>query len=164
MNPIESLNPDTALEVSEAESKSTQTFMRIVTLSTAAPLGFAVAAAQSLRLSPSGFSFQISTATFVAFLAGAIAALLYWRIAAHGALDARRASLGLAVVGVGLFLYPLRFVPSGKLLEIAVGLGTAACALSIVGFLLLRVKRFLDADARRVDSMMVQGRDQFLEG
>jgi hypothetical protein len=52
------------------------------------------------------------------------------------------------VLGVGAFLYPLRFVPRDKWPEIRIGLITAVCALSGVACLLWGVKRFVDADER----------------
>jgi hypothetical protein len=149
---VESLKPDGAAEKPDSESKSSRVFFKIASLATALGFGGAAASTASLRSSPVGFSFQLSAATFVAFAVGAAIALIYWKLVASNSKAARRASLLIALAGVGLFLYPLRFVPAGNLHDLAVGLILATCALSIVGFLLWRVKRFLDTDSQQADA------------
>jgi hypothetical protein len=151
-NAIESLKPNNAAENSESESRSSRDFFKIASLGTALGFGAAAASAASLRSSPTGFSFQITAGTFVAFAIGAAIALIYWKLVASNSKAARRGSFFLALAGVGLFLYPLRFVPAGNLHDLAVGLILATCALSIVGFLLWRVKRFLDTDSQQADA------------
>lgn len=134
---------------SEPEPKSTRDFLNIASLSTALAFGCVAATVESLRGDRSGFSFQISVGTFAAFVVGAVVAIIYWRLALRNSFAARSASFLLALAGIGAFLYPLRFVPSERLPEVAIGLGTATCAISIVVWLLWRVKRFLDADSDR---------------
>jgi hypothetical protein len=151
-NTIESLKPNTDGEESDSESRSLRVFFKIASLGTALGLGAAAASTASLRSSPVGFSFQLSPATFIAFAVGAAVGLIYWRLVANNSKAARRASLLIALAGVGLFLYPLRFVPAGNLHDLIIGLILAACALSIVGFLLWRVKRFLDTDSKQTDA------------
>jgi FtsH-binding integral membrane protein len=148
-NTIESLKPTTAAEKSDSESRSSRDFYRIASLGTALGFGTAAASTASLCSSSVGFSFQLSVATFVAFVVGAAVGLIYWRLVASNSKAARRASFLIALAGVGLFLYPLRFVPAGNLHDLIIGLILAACALSIVGFLLWRVKRFLDKDSQQ---------------
>ena len=150
-NTLESLKPNNTAEKSDSESKSSRDFYKIAALGTALGFGAAAASTASLRSSPVGFSFQLSAATFVAFAVGAAVGLIYWRLIASNSKAARRASLLIALAGVGLFLYPLRFVPAGNLHDLIIGLILAACALSIVGFLLWRVKRFLDTDSSNAD-------------
>jgi hypothetical protein len=135
-----------------AESNSSRVFFKIAALSTALGFGAAAASTASLRSSPVGFSFQLSARTFVAFVIGAAVALIYWKLVAQESRAARRASLLIALGGVGLFLYPLRFVPAGNLHDLAVGLILAACALSLVGFLIWRITRLLDAETRQADA------------
>jgi hypothetical protein len=150
-NTIESLKPTIDAEKSDSESRSTRVFFKIASLGTALGFGAAAASTESLRSSPGGFSFQITAGTFVAFAVGAAIALVYWKLVASNSKAARRSSFLLALAGVGLFLYPLRFVPASNLRDLTVGLILAAGALSIVGLLLWRVKRFLDKDSKQAD-------------
>jgi len=126
-------------------------FFRIVRGSTALALGGMVAALEALRRSAAGFTFHVSVWTFVAFAAGLAAGLLYWRLAARSRLGSRMGTALLLLAGVGAFLYPLRFVPADKMAEIAIGLGMAFGAISMVAFLLWRIKRFFDADNAAVE-------------
>jgi hypothetical protein len=151
-NTLEPLKPNNVAEKTDSESRSSRDFFKIASISTALGFGAAAGSAASLRSSPVGFSFQITVVTFVAFAIGAAIALVYWRLVASNSKSARRASLLIALAGVGLFLYPLRFVPAGNLHDLAMGLILATCALSIVGFLLWRVKRFLDTDSQQADA------------
>ena len=104
----------------------------------------------------------------VAFGAGVVAGWLYWRAAGRmilfanrpaGAAEADQARLlrrkfawlsaVLGVAALGALVYPLRFVPREKLADIATGLGAAFLVLALIGFVIWRVKGFLDADTRR---------------
>jgi hypothetical protein len=149
MNTITSLNADIGLE--KHEISNSHTLWRVASICAAAALGGAGASVESLRSTASGLSFQVSLGTVVGFIIGTAIGLLYWHIAANSAVAARRGSWVLAIAGVGLFLYPLRFVPAEKLPEIAIGLSTAAVALSIAGILISRVGRFLDGDERETE-------------
>jgi peptidoglycan/LPS O-acetylase OafA/YrhL len=149
MNQTEPLKAVTTDLESDAGSDSSRTFFRIASLGTAIGFGCAAASTESLRSSPAGFSFQITAGTFVAFAIGAAIAIFYWRLVVHNSPAVRRSSVLLALGGVGLFLYPLRFMPSRNLPELAIGLVSATLALSLVAFLLWKVKRFLDSDERR---------------
>ena len=150
-NTLPALKPNNVAEKSDSESRSLRVFFKIASLGTALGLGAAAASTASLRSSAVGFSFQLSAGTFVAFAIGAAIALIYWKLVASNSKAARRGSILLALAGVGLFLYPLRFVPAGNLHDLIIGLILATCALSIAGFLLWRVKRFLDMDSKQAD-------------
>jgi hypothetical protein len=119
---------------------------KIVVASTALALGCMAAALQSLRRGASGFAFQFSFGTFVAFAVGLAAGILYWKLASRNLFGARLGNTLLVLAGVGAFLYPLRFVRADKVSDIAIGLGAATCAISLVGLLLLKMKRFFEAD------------------
>ena len=149
MNAADSLKPNT---LPESEPRSSRVFFKIASFATALGFGGAAASTASLRSSPGGFSFHISVGTFVAFAIGAAVGLFYWKLVAQESKAARRATFFIALGGVGLFLYPLRFVPAGNLLDLAVGLILATIALSLVGFLLWQVKRFLDLDSQQADA------------
>jgi hypothetical protein len=125
-----------------------QGLLRVAAFTSALCLGCAVASLQALSENADGIFFRFSTGTVVAFVAGVAGALLYWKLALANFRTHHWKVLffGMGVAGLGMFLYPLRFVPRNKMHEIAIGLGTAACAISLGGFLLYRLMRFLNAD------------------
>lgn len=139
-----------------SDSKNQQRLYPIFTASTALAFGCMFATLESLRPDSAGFTFELSYKTFIAFVAGGAIAFPVWRLILNGTrLGERNLSLAtgtmvvlLLVVGVGAFLYPLRFVPRSKWPEIRTGLLTAVCALSGVAGLLWGVKRFMDADEK----------------
>lgn len=71
--------------------------------------------------------------------------------------------VALAVVGIGAFLYPLRFVPKERLPDIRTGLITAFFALSGVVGLLWGVKRFMDSDEKQ-ERAMEEGKEKSAPG
>ena len=124
--------------------------------STALAFGAALASLESLRRDAGGFSFQVSLRTLLAFLVGGGIALAYWLVVLKSRAASQRSGLVVSTVvllllGVGAFLYPLRFVSRDKLPDILIGLGLAACALSIVGGLLWLAHRFLSRDSSNQD-------------
>ena len=138
------------------DSKNQQRLYPIFTFSTALAFGCMLATLEALRPAPAGFSFELSYKTLIAFLAGGAIAFPLWHLILNGThLGKRNLTLVtggmvvlLLVLGVGAFLYPLRFVPRDKWPEIRTGLVTAVCALSGVACLLWGVKRFVDSDER----------------
>jgi hypothetical protein len=129
--------------------------LRVITCGSALTWGGIMASLQALRPDATGFSFHASWLTFVAFIAGTASVYFFWKVmlrkAAGQKLWRRIAEALLILSGVAAFLYPLRFVPKAKLPEISIGPAIAFVALSMVGFLLLAIRRFLLADARRND-------------
>jgi hypothetical protein len=138
--------------VPQPEAALSRGFFKIVLGSTTLALGCMAAAIEALRRDATGFSFQVSAWTFVAFAAGLVAGVLYWKMAARSLFGVRLGTALLVLSGIGGFLYPLRFVPADKMAEIGIGLGFAACALSIGAFMLWRMKLFFDADALAVET------------
>lgn len=136
------------------ESGSDRLFFGIVSYSSALAFGAVFASLEALGNSAFGFTFHVSIWTAVAGFIGTALALGYWKIVSldtaaesHGLL--RTASIIMVIMGVGAFLYPLRFIATDALLEIARGLAAAVVALSAVGIMLLRIKKFLDQDSAR---------------
>jgi len=129
-----------------SESSLSGMFAKIVRGSTALGLGCMAAAVESLRSNATGFKFQFSMGTVAAFALGAVAGLVFWKLAAGSRLASRAGAALLLMAGLGGFLYPLRFVPAEHMADIAVGLSVATCAVSIGGVLLWRMKRFFDED------------------
>ena len=129
---------------------------KVMALSTALAFGALLASLESLRSDAAGFSFHLSLRTLLAFLVGGGIALGYWRVVLKSGNAVRRTGLVagtvlLVLLGIGAFLYPLRFVSRDKLPDILVGLGLAAGALSIVGGLLWLARRFLNRDSASQD-------------
>ncbi len=139
--------------VTEAEIKNTEQVLRIATVSTALAFGALAASTEALRSNAAGFCFQASFRTAVAAVIGGAGAVLYWKLAGRGLADARKGAWLLVLAGLGFFLYPLRFVSPEKLAETLQGLAFAVVALSTVGFMLWRVKRFLDEDTEHAKAI-----------
>jgi hypothetical protein len=107
---------------------------------------------------PEGFAFELNAITVIAFLAAATLGWFYWRMIARMASDKapeRRKkkfvafSIGLVLVGLVSFLYPLKFIPAEKRKDVFIGLALAAGCIAGVGFVMLKVKKFLDADLKK---------------
>lgn len=134
--------------------------LRVASIASALGVGGMTAAVYALRIGPDGAFVVMDAGVVVAFLVGALLGLGFWRLlmkwgltrAADGKSDPRQRSrtvlFAVLVVlgGVALFLYPLRFVSRGKLIEILIGMVTAGLAVSVAAWLFFRVKRFLDED------------------
>jgi hypothetical protein len=58
-------------------------------------------------------------------------------------------SVGLGLVGLVSFLYPLKFVPAEKRFDVFVGLVLAFSCIGGIGVVMWKVKRFLDADLKK---------------
>ncbi len=143
-------------------AKNEREIFLIMKLGTAIGFGCAAASLQALRASPTGFSFHVSYLTLVAFLVGAAAVFACWKIILNRSASSRQKTLRLGVgwllllLGVGAFLYPLRFVPREKFPDLFVGLVAAVCALSIGASILLLISRFLEADERENKSVAIK--------
>ena len=129
------------------ESRNEKLLLRIVRVSTALAFGGATASAEALRYDAAGFSFRVSWGTALAFALGFGFALAVWRLASGTRSTLWKASILLVILGAGLFFYPIRFVSGRALPEVAVGMVAAVFALSVLGFLVWQVKRFLDSDS-----------------
>jgi len=111
-----------------------------------------VASLQALRAGPGGFYFRVSWVSGVGFVCGTLAVLGLWKVMLGGVASPRQRLLRMAAKWVLLlsavvaFLYPLRFVPKEKLPEVGMGLGLAVFVLSIVGWILWRIRRFLEEE------------------
>ena len=140
------------------QTGGSSTLFRIAGFGAALAFGAMVASLFALRSVPEGFTFEINILTVIAFLAAAAFAWFYWRMVARMAVeetpDKRRKkfiafSIGLVLVGLVAFLYPLKFVPEEKRKDVFIGLALAVGCLSGVGLVMLKVKKFLDADLKK---------------
>jgi len=124
-----------------------------------ASLAFGAMVASLFALKPvaDGFSFELNLAAVFSFVAAAIFGWFYWRMIARMAVEKapelRRKkfvafSIGLLLVGIVSFLYPLKFIPPEKRKDVLVGLILAAGCILGVGVVMWKVKGFLDADLK----------------
>ncbi|MGO8698398.1 MAG: hypothetical protein ACLQVY_11845 [Limisphaerales bacterium] len=134
------------------EKGSDSGLVRIMMLGTALACGAMAASLQALQSGPGGFYFRVSWVSGLGFVGGTLAVLWLWKVLLGGAASprqrlARKAAKGILLLSaVAAFLYPLRFVPKEKLPEIGAGLGLAVFVLSIVGWALWRIRRFLEQE------------------
>jgi peptidoglycan/LPS O-acetylase OafA/YrhL len=133
---------------------------RIAGLGASVAFGAMVGSLFAVKSGPEGLTFELNVATIVAFLVAGMFAWFYWRMvermAADKAPQRRRKkfivfSVGLLLVGVVSFLYPLKFIPPEKRWDVFVGLSLAVLCVSGVGAVMWKVKRFLDADEKRTE-------------
>jgi hypothetical protein len=146
-------------EINFAGSKNDWLLFKIASWSTALCLGASAASLASLYKSEDGFAFRISAGTFVAFALGATAGFLYWKLVSRRSVlktssFPKAASILLLLAGIGMFLYPMRFVATEKLTDAFVGITAGAFALSLVALILLRIKRALDEDTAHADTSL----------
>lgn len=139
----------------------TSALFRIAGAGAALAFGAMVATLFALRRSSGGgFEFEINALAIISFVAAASVAWFYWRMiermAVGRAPERRRKkfvifSIGLLLIGVLAFLYPMKFVPPEKRADVFSGLVLAFTVIAGVGFVMLKVKRFLDADQQRAE-------------
>ena len=143
-------------------AKNERDIFLIMKFGTALGFGCAAASLQALRASPTGFSFHVSSLALLAFMVGAAAVFACWKIILNRSANHRQKTLrfgvglGLLLLGVGAFLYPLRFVPRDKFPDLFIGLVTAVCALSIGAGILLLISRFFESDERENKSATIK--------
>jgi Sec-independent protein secretion pathway component TatC len=122
--------------------------------------GAMVASLFALKSSPDGFSFELNIGAVLAFLIAAPFAWYYWRMVARMAVEKapeRRKrkfvifSIGIVIVGVFSFLYPLKFIPAEKRQDVFIGLTLAAACITGVGVVMWKVMKFLDADLKKTE-------------
>ena len=145
------------------DASHTRTLFRIVGLATGLAFGTMVGSLFAVRNSPGGLVFELNAASVIAFLAAGVLAWFYWRMVAKlatGAVPGMKPkfpprfaafSAALALIGLAAFLYPLRFIPAEKRADIFIGLLLAVAVLSGVGFVMWKVRNFLEADAERTE-------------
>ena len=112
-----------------------------------------VASLEMLRRTASGYSFHPSWRTAVIFALGGTVFIPCFKaiFLARGKIRRFAALALLALIGLGSFLYPLRFVPVEKFGDIFTGLAFAAFFLSGIGGMLYGVHRFCRADERQAE-------------
>ena len=131
---------------------------RIAGIGASLAFGAMVASLFALKSGPSGLIFELNAAAIVSFLIAGTFGWLYWRMiarmAGERAPERRKKkfvlfSIGLVLVGIVSFLYPLKFIPEEKRKDVFIGLALALGCIGGVGFVMWKVKKFLDADLKR---------------
>ena len=140
-----------------AEKSNTSALVNIASYGAALAFGVMVATMFALERTPNGLSFKLNAAAVISFLVAAPVAYFYWRLIARMATERapeqRRKkfivfSAGLLLIGVMAFLYPLKFVPAEKRKDVFIGLALAFGCIGGVGLVMLKVRRFLEADLK----------------
>ena len=144
--------------MAKTQSKRGSTLFRIAGVGASVAFGVMVGTLFALKAAPDGFAFELNAAAVVAFIAAGAFAWFYWRMIERMAVEeahARRRkrfvlySLGLVLVGIISFLYPLKFIPPEKRKDVFTGLALAVAVLSGVGFVMWKVRNFLEADLKK---------------
>jgi hypothetical protein len=126
-----------------------QKVFRIIVYCLSLAFSVLIASLETIRRTAEGFSFQVSWRTAVVFVIAALFVTPCFKVIFHSRRKAvRTAALGvICAIGLGSFLYPVRFVQSEKFGDIFLGLAIAAAALSCIAVALFVINRFLNADA-----------------
>ena len=147
--------------MSDASQSNLRGLFRVAAASTAIGFGSVAGSLYSLRQGASGMTFVFSAGSVVAFVIGAGAGGLYWRVLDRMIVSADREGAGkrgkvsrllllnLAAGFLGLlaFLYPIRFVRPERMRDVLEGMGAAFLVLGLVGLALWRVIKFLNQDS-----------------
>jgi len=140
------------------KTPGSSTLFRIAGVGASLAFGAMVSSLFALKSRPDGFAFELNAITIVAFVAAAALGWFYWRMIARLATDRAPQprkkkfvvfSIGLVLVGIVSFLYPLKFIPKEKRKDVFIGLALAAGCITGVGFVMMKVKKFLDADLKK---------------
>jgi cytochrome bd-type quinol oxidase subunit 2 len=143
--------------MSPAEKSNTSALFNIASYGAALAFGVMVATLFALERTPHGLSFKLNAAAVISFLVAAPVTFFYWRLIARMATERapeqRRKkfivfSVGLLLIGVMAFLYPLKFVPPEKRKDVFIGLALAFGCIGGVGLVMLKVRQFLEADLK----------------
>ena len=157
-------NPSKALD--DGRKSGGSTLFRIAGAGASVAFGAMVASLFALKPVPDGLSFELNVGAVISFLVAAAFAWMYWRMVARMAMEKAPAqrrkkfvlfSIGLLIVGVVSFLYPLKFIPSEKRKDVFIGLALAMGCIGGVGVVMWRVKRFLDADLKKSEEESSEG-------
>ena len=143
--------------MSSAEKSNTSALFNSAGSGAALAFGAMVATLFALERTSHGLTFRLNAAAIISFLVAAPVAWFYWRLIARmtteRAPEQRRQkfivySIGLLLIGVMAFLYPLKFVPKEKRKDVFIGLALAFGCIGGVGLVMLKVRKFLEADLK----------------
>ena len=138
-------------------TSGSSTLFRIAGIGASLAFGAMVGTLFALKPVRDGFTFKVNAGVVIAFIAAAIFAWFYWRLVERMAAEKtpqRRQkkfvvfSVGLLLVGLVSFLYPLKFIAEEKRKDVFIGLALAVGCITGVSIVMMKVKRFLDADLK----------------
>jgi len=142
----------------ENKTNNNTALFRIAGVGASLAFGAMVGSLFAVKPQPGGLTFELNAGTIISFCAAATFAWFHWRMitrmAAEKAPQQRKKkfiafSVGLILVGIVSFLYPLKFIAAEKRKDVFIGLASAAVVLTGVGIVMWKVKKFLDADLKR---------------
>jgi len=131
------------------------TFFRVTQISCAISFGIFAGFVWSIQEITPGFRLALSVGSLIAFIIGAIAGAMFWKMAWNargGKTDSKlkwkfvRWGIGFALFTAGSFAYGLRGHSHENLVEYAIGTATAVIFLTIAGSLLFFVARHFNND------------------
>lgn len=140
------------------EKFRTSTLFRIAGMGAALAFGAMVASLFALKPAKEGLTFELNAGAVISFLIAATFAWFYWRVIERMASEQEPQprkkkfvvfSIGLVLVGIVSFLYPLKFITAEKRKDVFIGLALAIGCIAGVGVVMLKVKKFLDADLKK---------------
>ena len=148
------------MTTTNAEKSSSSALFYLAGAASALAFGVMIATLFAVERSTSGLVFRLNVLAVISFLVAAPVAWFYWRLiarmAAERAPEQQRKkfvtfSAGLLFVGLLAFLYPLKFVPAEKRMDVFIGLALAFMCIGGVGFVMLKVRKFLEADLKSAE-------------
>ena len=149
------------VQSNDSAAGSNSTLFHIAGFGSSLAFGAMIGSLFAVHSGPSGLAFEVNASAAIAFVVAAPLAWFYWRLvarmASENAPEQRRKkflifSAGLLLVGVLAFLYPLKFIPAEKRKDVFIGLALAVGCLSGVGLVMLKVRKFLEADLKESES------------
>lgn len=138
---------------SPAADSSGRGFQFVLTASTALGFGGMLGSLPLVNRGPAGIEWHFHWAAVPLFALGAVAGILYWRLVyrlqsdsdpTHARQKLKRASLAVIPIGIFGFLYPLRFIEPARRTEVFIGLAIASTVLTLVGFVLVGLIKWLN--------------------
>ena len=132
-----------------ASSGNASTLFKIAGIGASLGFGVMVATLFALKSVPNGFAFELNAGTIISFFAAAAFAWFYWkmveRMATEKAPQQRKKkfvvfSIGLVLVGLVSFAYPMKFIPPEKRADVFIGLALATACVTGVGVVMWKVK------------------------
>jgi hypothetical protein len=133
------------------KAKSDRLLSRIIVYGFSLACGAVIASLEALRSTAVGFAIVFSWRTLLMFVVGTVIMVPCFLIILHSKRTyLRRAVLAfVTLVGLGAFFYPMRVVPGERMPAVSLGLAVAVIALSVIGGLLLMLRRFFESDETR---------------
>lgn len=134
----------------DSETKFDPGLSRIMLICLSLAFVVLICSMESLRVTPKGFSFEITWRTGLAVVIGAAVVVpCFYTLVYTGTRVTRPIAKSIiAAIGVTGFFYPIRFVPHEQMHSIITGLTLAVCALSIIATFIYLLHRGLERDTR----------------